>query len=285
MRKLSAALLLFLAPSLLAQTSEGDRLWNLRAEGSRGGRAAAGPIEGAIAAFARAAAQSPNDLEARSKLLRAYRFKGAYVASTSDQKKQVYDEAKKAGADAVALVEKQLAARGLKTPAKATAKQIAEIARSIPHAGEIYLWDAVNWGEWALAYGKMAAARQGAADRILRGATVAQIIDPRMEGGTPSRVLGRLHDQTPRIPFITGWASEREAVRFLTESNKIDPMNKITMVFLAEAVLSGSSPDAKKKAVELARAAASAPNEPPFVVEQAAAQTDAEVLLKKWGLR
>ena len=31
----------------------------------------------------------------------------------------------------------------------------------------------------------------------------------------PSRVLGRLHDQTPRIPFITGWASSKEAVRFL----------------------------------------------------------------------
>ena len=100
------------------------------------------------------------------------------------------------------------------------------------------MWDAVNWGEWAVAYGKMAAARQGAADRIRREATIAELIDPKLEGGTPSRVLGRLHDQTPRIPFITGWASQREAVKFLEESYKVDPTNKITLVFLAEALVS-----------------------------------------------
>ena len=52
----------------------------------------------------------------------------------------------------------------------------------------------MNWGEWALAYGKMAAVRQGAADRIRSEATIAMLINPKMDGGGPQRVLGRLHD-------------------------------------------------------------------------------------------
>jgi hypothetical protein len=266
---------------LLAQLADGDRHWAMRAEGSRGGHATATHIDAAIAAYRQAVAQNPNDIPTRSKLLAAFRFKGAYVATSSDQKKQVYAAAKEAGAEAVKVVERALAARGLKSPDKATEKQVADAARAIPGAGEVYLWDAINWGEWALAYGKMAAARQGAADRIRREATIAMLVDPKMEGGSPARVLGRLHDQTPRIPFITGWASGREAVRFLNESYKIDPANKITLVFLAEAMVSNDA-STKPKAIELLRKAATAPNEPEFLVEQATAQADAEALLKKW---
>ena len=266
---------------LLAQLADGDRHWAMRAEGSHGGHATATHIDAAIAAYRQAVAQNPNDIRTRSKLLAAFRFKGAYVATSSDQKKQVYAAAKEAGAEAVKVVERALAARGLKSPDKATEKQVADAARAIPGAGEVYLWDAINWGEWALAYGKMAAARQGAADRIRREATIAMLVDPKMEGGSPARVLGRLHDQTPRIPFITGWASGREAVRFLNESYKIDPANKITLVFLAEAMVSNDA-STKPKAIELLRKAATAPNEPEFLVEQATAQADAEALLKKW---
>src|SRR4029078_4754936 len=117
-------------------------------------------------------------------------------------------------------------------------EQVGDVARRIPGAGETFLWDAINWGEWALAYGKMAAAREGAADRIRREATIAMLVDPRMGGGAAQGVLGRLHDQTPRIPFLTGWASSKEAVRFLNESLKVDPTNKITKSVFAEAIVS-----------------------------------------------
>jgi hypothetical protein len=103
-----------------------------------------------------------------------------------------------------------------------------------------------------------------------------------MDGGTPARVLGRLHDQTPRIPFITGWASSKEAVRFLNESLKVDPANKITIVFLAEAMVSNSS-STKPQAIQMLRNAISAPVDPQFVVEQTAALDDARSLLKKLG--
>ena len=247
-----------------------------------GGRAKPAQIDAAIAAYQRAIVSNPKDLEARWKLLRAYRFKGAYVASTNVEKKKVYGDAKKAGEGALSLLDAELRAKGITSVTKATEKQVADAARTIPGAGETFLWDSVNWGEWALAYGKMAAAREGAADRIRREATISMLIDPRLEGGAPSRVLGRLHDQTPRIPFMTGWASSKEAVRFLNESLKLDPTNKITKVFLAEAMVSNDS-DTKPQAVQMLRECLAAPNPPEFEVEQAAATEDARSLLKKWG--
>src|SRR5882724_2729297 len=209
------ALLLFIAATATAQVPEGDQHWAMRAEGHQGGRAQAAHVDAAIAAYRKAIAQNPNDLEPRWKLLRAIRFKGAYVAATDQAKKPIYAEGKKAGEEALALVKREPRAPGV---------------------AEVYLWDAINWGEWALAYGKMAAVHEGAADRVRREATIAMQMDPKLEGGAPARVLGRLHDETPRVPFLTGWASSKEAVRLLNESLKLDPANKITKVFLAEAM-------------------------------------------------
>jgi tetratricopeptide (TPR) repeat protein len=275
-----AFLALVLTVPLFAQVAVGDQHFAARAEGAQGAHAVATQIDAAIAAYQRAIAANANDLEAHYKLLRAYRYKGAYVARTNDAKKAIYTSAKAAGDAALAVVNRMLAAKGVK--ANASEKQVADALRTTKAAGEIYLWDSVNWGEWALAYGKLAAARQGAADRIKREATIAMLIDPRIEEGAPARVLGRLHDQTPRIPFITGWASSKEAVRFLEESMKIDPPNKLTLVFLAEAMVSNNS-STKPKAIQMLRGVVSAPNNPLFAVEDAAATEDAKALLKKFG--
>jgi tetratricopeptide (TPR) repeat protein len=281
MRKMSAILVLLLAATVQAQISDGDQHWSQRADGHQNGRAKVTHVDAAIAAYQRAVAANPNDLEARWKLLRGFRFKGAYVANTTDEKKKIYSAAKTAGEEALAVIDRQLNAKGLRSITKATEKQVADVARTIPGADEVYFWDAVNWGEWALVYGKLAAVREGAADRIRREATIAMLIDPKLEGGGPPRVLGRLHDQTPKVPFITGWASRREAIRFLNESLKIDPTNKITQVFLAEAMVADNS-DTKPQAVKTLRDAVSSPNDPQYEVEQAAAQEDAKALLKKW---
>ena len=263
----ATALALLVAVPVLGQVPDGDRHYDARAK--------AGEIDAAIAAYQRATAANPNDLEAHWKLLRAYRFKGAYRATNNEQKKQVYGVAKTAGEKAVAAANARM-----KVTAKSTEKQVAEAAKGVPGAAEIYVWDAINWGEWAVAYGKMAAARQGAADRIRRQATIAHMVNPALESGTPSRVLGRLHDQTPRIPFITGWASSKEAVRFLTESLKYDPTNKITLVFLAEAMVSNDG-SKKKEAIAMLHSAINQPIHPEFEVEDAAAIVDAKAALKK----
>src|SRR5207248_9014315 len=222
MRKLFMIAALLVATTTFGQIAEGDAEWAKRAEGHEGGHAKAAHADAAIAAYQRAVAQNPNDLEARWKLLRTIRFKGAYVATTSDEKKAIYANAKKEGDATIAVVDRLLAAKGVKSISKATEKDVASAAKSIPGPDEVFLWDAINWGEWALAYGKLAAVREGAADRIRREATIAYLIDPKLEGGSPPRVLGRLHDQTPHVIFLTGWVSEKEALRFLNESLKVD---------------------------------------------------------------
>ena len=282
MRKALIAASFLIASTTYAQIAAGDAEWALRAEGHEGGHAKAAHVDAAIAAYQKAVAENPNDLEARWKLMRTIRFKGAYVATTNDQKKQIYNEGKAAGEGAIALVEKQLAAKGIASITKAKEQQVADAARAIPGAAEIFLWDSVNWGEWALAYGKLAAVREGAADRIRRESTIAMLIDPRLEGGAPPRVLGRLHDQTPHVPFITGWASSKEAVKYLNDSLKIDPTNKITRVFLAEAMVDNNSSSAPQ-AVQMLREILNTPIDPNYEVEQAAAVDDARALLRKWG--
>ena len=283
MRKTLMVLLasLFVCATAFAQVADGDQHWAARGEGHSGGHAKADHVNAALVAYGNAVKANPNDLDARWKLLRAYRFKGAYTTSTVDEKKAVYNDAKKAGEGALAVLDQQLRAKSVSSVTKATEKQIADAARQIPGASEIFLWDAINWGEWALAYGKMAAVREGAADRIRREATIAYLIDPKMEGGSPGRVLGRLHDQTPHVPFIIGWASSKEAVKFLAESYKIDPSNKITGTFYAEAMVNNNS-DAKPAAIKMLEGIVAAPNNPEYEVEQAAATEDARALLKKW---
>ncbi len=283
MKRAMATLLgILVATAATAQVPDGDQHWNARAEGSQNGRGKADQINAAIAAYQKAVTADPNDLDPRWKLLRALRFKGAYVAATNDEKKQIYAQAKRSGDEAMKVLDKRLAAKGINSPSKASEKQVAEAAKTISGAPEIFLWDSINWGEWALAYGKFAAAREGAADRIRREATIANLVDPKLEGGSPSRVLGRLHDQTPRIPFLTGWASSRDAVRFLNDSLKIDPANKITIVFLAEAMVNNNS-DARPQAVQMLKNAVATPIDTNYVVEQTAALNDAKNLLRKWG--
>ncbi|HXH37212.1 MAG TPA: hypothetical protein VNN08_01150, partial [Thermoanaerobaculia bacterium] len=123
---------------------------------------------------------------------------------------------------------------------------------------------------------------EGAADRIRREATIAMLSDPKMDGGGPQRVLGRLHDETPHVPFLTGWASSAEAVRFLKESYKLDPTNKITRVFLADAMVSNDSKNGPE-AIRILHEVINTPNDPSYEVENARAQEDAKALLHEWG--
>lgn len=276
---LATAVVCILTGSAAAQVAEGDALYARRGEGHQGAQASSKMIDAAIAAYQKAVAQAPQELEPRARLLRAIRYKGAYVARTNEEKKSVYATGKKVSAEAMAVVGQKLRPIAPKEP---TDQHLATLVRSIPFATDIYYWDSVMWGEWAVAYGKMAALREGAADRIRRSATIAMIADPRLEGGGGARVLGRLHNQTPRVPFVTGWASDAEAVKLLTQSVEIDPSIKITKVFLAEAIYAA---DRKRRpeAVKILREVISSSTDAAFIVEDLAAQNDARALLKMWG--
>lgn len=284
--KRAYALLLFVLLSLpaAAQVAAGDEQWRLRAENAQGAKASPVRIDAAIAAYRAAIAANASDLEARWKLARALRFKGSYTVSDNETKKRIFLDARNVCEASMKILGKTLASRGIASIEKAKDEAIAKAARGVPNAGETFYWDSVAWGEWALVYGKMAAVRQGAAERIRKSSTVAMLIDPMLEGGGGERVLGRLHNQTPRVPFVTGWASDELAVKYLKQSLTHEPGDKLTKVFLAEAMVADDS-SAKQKAVALLREVLNTPNEGAFAVEHAAAQRDARKLLADWGVK
>jgi tetratricopeptide (TPR) repeat protein len=185
-------------------------------------------IEQAIAGYRRALQADPSDGKALFKLLRALHFKGAFCGAAPDAQKAVFDEGRQLGQ---AFVDR--AERGLE---KSKPERLAAL-RKIPHAAEVYFWTAACWGEWALACGKLAAARQGVAGRLRELAQTVIELDPLLEEGGGHRVLGRLHHLAPRIPFLTGWISRPRALLELRKSYAIAPQNSATRFFLAEAIL------------------------------------------------
>lgn len=282
MKKISLmiAMLLVAAPLFASAVEEGDAWWAKRADGAKGAVASAAPIDAAIAAYRKALSENANDLEARWKLMRAVRFKGSYTGLDNEAKKKVFDESRTIGKAGLAQIASMLKTKGVSLD-KDSEEKVATAIRGIPNAGELIFWDAVGWGEWAQVFGKLAAVRKGAAGRIRRESTIVMLADPTMERGGGARVLGRLHDQTPHVPFITGWASDREAVKYLRESHKQDPTDKLTTVFLAQAMVDDSS-SSKPAAVKLLHDVLNTPNDPAYAVEEASAQEDAKNLLKDW---
>lgn len=279
---LACAFLGLVAAPGLAQVAEGDAHWARRAVGARGGVAASGPIDSAIAAYRIGLERNPFDLEARWKLLRALRFKGVYVARDQAAKKAIFDEAKRIGSEGVHQLDRYLASRRAGPVVSGKIAPIVAALRDLPQAGEFLYWDAANWGEWAIVFGKMAAARQGVADRIRQEATIVINMDPKIENGGGARILGRLHHQTPRIPLVTGWASNAEAVKFLDMSAAADPQNKLTQLFLAEAL---ADTKGRGRAAVILKGIVADFADPHFAVEDAAVQEEAKQLLQEWGQR
>jgi tetratricopeptide (TPR) repeat protein len=253
-----AALVLLVAAS--AALAEGDAHYARRAEGAHGGQAQAAEADAAAAAYRSAVAADPESLLARAGLIRALFFRSAFVPVTADQRQALLDEARQVGIAGVARADQRLG--------RATGAARLEALRRMPHAVDIHFWAAVAWGEWALSHGKLAAARQGAGGRIRDLAQTVVDLDPDFEQGGGQRILGRLHDQSPRIPFLTGWVSRDKAVAFLREALAHGPRNTVNQLFLAEALLN-HQPDKREEARRLLERCAAASPRPEFLVEDA----------------
>jgi hypothetical protein len=148
----------------------------------------------------------------------------------------------------------------------------------VPEAPAIYLWSAVNWGLWADAFGRLAAARQGVASRVRDDALVTIALDPRLEAGGGHRVLGRLHAEAPAIPFVTGWIDRERAIRELERAVELGPAEPINRLFLAEALLD-HRPAARGRALTLLRELAALAPRPTALVEDTRVARQARELL------
>jgi tetratricopeptide (TPR) repeat protein len=262
--------------------AEADRLWAARGDGATGGEALPSRIDPVIAACVQAIGLDPDSLEPRWRLMRALYFKGEYTTRDPDEKKRIFGEGKRAGDEALAVLGKKVAAGTGRSTEKDNPVELAPAAKAIRGAAPTFLWAGVDWGKWALVYGKVAAAKKGAAAKIRDDAEAVIIIDPSYDDGAGYRLLGRLHHQTPRIPFVTFWASRSEALKNLKLALEAGPENFYNRLYWAEALwdYESSRRDEARKALE---ALVAATPSPAYIVEDRRAQEEARELLRSWG--
>ncbi|HQR47481.1 MAG TPA: hypothetical protein PK598_15890, partial [Thermoanaerobaculia bacterium] len=242
----------------------------------------AGDLDPVVAACRRAIELDPDSLEPRWRLMRACYFKGEYTTRDPEEQKRIFDEGKKAGEEAIDLVRKKVAAStGRETKGQGPVA-LAPAAREIPGAAPTFLWAGVDWGKWALVFGKMAAARQGVADKIRDDAQAVILIDPAYDDGGGYRLLGRVHHQTPSIPFVVAWPSRKEALKYLKLAMDVAPKNFYNRLYWAEALRDYDS-SRRNEARQILEALVADTARPDLLVEDRRVQEDARALLASWG--
>ncbi len=257
---------------------EADRAWQRRDEGHVGARASRERISEAIAGYEKASGASEN-AEARWKLSRALFFEAKLTGLDPDAQLALYERARKAGDESIAILRRR--APGGFLPAGASPSRIAAALARDPDAAPAYFWTAVAWGEWGLLAGKLQGMKTGAATRIRDAAATVAALDPAFEEAGGYRVLGRLHQRAPRIPYVTGWVSRAEGLRNLKLAVKTAPKNFVNRHFLAEALAADGAPG-RAEAIRIERDLVADSPAAGHVVEDLAIQDEAKKNLAAW---
>lgn len=261
---------------------EGDRAWARRADGARGDQAQSAPVEAAIAAYRRSSAALPDALAPRWRLMRALYFLGEYTTADRARRQEIFDRGRKSGEEALAIIRRSAAAASGRNLDSASPVQLVPHVRGDRDVVATFLWAGVDWGKWALAFGKMAAVRQGAAAKIRDYSQAVVQLEPGYGEAGGYRVLGRLHHQTPSVPFLTGWASRLEATRNLRLAVRLAPANFVNRLYLAEAIHDYERERAAEAIALLEGLERDAPRDG-TEIEDLRAKAEAAALLKAWG--
>jgi tetratricopeptide (TPR) repeat protein len=271
---------LFAAPAAATALHDADAHYARRAESHADGVASPAEIDLAISGYEEAA-RDPAEVAARWKLARALYFRGAYTGLAPSRKIAIFQRARDVSDEAQTILAQRAAGRYRGRFDELAPADVARALAPDPDAAPTLFWAAVSWGEWALSRGRLAAARSGAPSKIRDLSLALVAIDPRFEEGGGYRILGRLHDQAPRIPFLTGWVSREQALRCLREAVRIAPRNLVNRHFLAEALAKGSAVE-REEARALERAVVTDAPSPDHLVEELALQEQAKRNLEAW---
>ena len=255
-----AALLLAAVTEAAGLVALGDAHYGRRAEGAVGARAQPVEVDQAIDSYRSALTADPGSKIARTRLIRAVFFRTSFCDASSNERRRLLREARDVAAEGLRRLDVDLG------DAKGSAR--LDALRRVDHAVDLHFWAAVAWGQWGLAAGKLAAVRQGVAGRVRDLGQVVVDLDPAFEQGGGYRILGRLHDQCPRIPFLTGWVSRERGLQFLRQALALNPANTVDQVFLAEAILAHDSAR-QAEAIRLLEACARSVPRAEFLVEDA----------------
>ncbi|HVO11682.1 MAG TPA: hypothetical protein VMX54_13145 [Vicinamibacteria bacterium] len=247
------------AAAVEAAVASGDAHFAHRAEGAAAGVARPAQTDAAIADYRRAIGLDPTSLDARLKLLRAYFFRGGFCGASPADSIDIFTAAKDVAEDTVKLLDSQTG--------RSKSHIDSRTAGAVPVAAEVYLWAAVSWGQWAVSH-PARGAWQHAPARIRDLAEAAVAIDPAAEQAGGHVVLGRLHTEAPRVPFLTHWVDRTAGIRHLRTALSLSPDSPQIMYFLAAALLRLDPASAQEARALLVRCATVKPR-PDYPVEDA----------------
>jgi hypothetical protein len=260
--------------------ARGDEAFTRRQEGRFGITANPRRISEAIAEY-QTAAEAPDNLEARWKLMRALYFKGVYCGLDPSARKAVFEQARRVADGALTILARRAGRIEVADLIKMSAPLRAQAFEKEPDAAATFYWGAACRGQWGLSVGKIEAARAGLAERIRDDAATVIEIDPKFEDAGGYRVMGRLHDEAPDIPFLTGWVSKDEAVRNLRLAVGAYPRNFANRHFLAEALFhSGAA--GLEEAIKIEESVVADAPSPQHLVEDVTIQDQARANLEAW---
>lgn len=267
-------------PSQNPLITEADAHYSRRQDGRVGAVANPREIAQAVAGYDRAA-EAPDNAEARWKLARALYFQAAYTGQDGDAQRAIYEKARRVGEEAIRILERRARGKGVISFEGRSPAEVAAALVSDRDAAPTFFWTAVAWGQGALVSGKLKAVRTGAAEKIRDDASTVITLDPEFEEGGGYRILGRLHHQAPKIPFLTFWVSQGKALENLRRAVAVNERSFVNRHFLAEALADGGPAD-RAEAVRIEeKLAADAPS-PGHLVEDLSIQEEAKRNLEKW---
>jgi tetratricopeptide (TPR) repeat protein len=229
--------------------ARGDAAWERRAEGAREGRPQPGPIREAESAYERALEVGPESLEAHWKLLRALHFAGDFAQPEKEEARRIFARARQVSEHGLEVLADRLGPLEELDPE--ALRDRAERSDLVPSdVARLHFWSAINWGAWSRTVGVLQAVRQGVANRLHRYTTIAIALEPDYDEGGAYRLLGRLHAELPRVPFVSGWVDPSQALPLIERAYALAPENPGNRLLLALTLLE-LAPERRREALEL----------------------------------
>jgi uncharacterized protein YbjT (DUF2867 family) len=281
-RRVAALLFLLLfsygAPANASELARADALWARRAEGQVNAVARPEPVGGSIAAYQSAIAADPRDLEPHWKLMRALWFSADFASADVAEERRRYEQAHAVAQRAFAQLAERVGGREALDALTPDALRARLDPADHHDAAQLYFWHAVNLGAWSRIAGLLQAVRTGVANRVYDATLRSIALDPAVEQGGAIRLLSRLHSELPRVPLLSGWVDDEQAVPLAERARTEYPQHPGNAYLLGLAILS-NAPARRAEGVRLIEATANLEPRSDQVVEDLAIQIDARSLL------
>jgi tetratricopeptide (TPR) repeat protein len=232
--------------------ARGDSAWASRAEGEREGRAQSAPILEAVGFYESALEARPESVEARWKLLHALHFAGNFAEQEAQERSPIYDRAREVADHGLGLLADRVGSEiRLEEMEPEVIRSWVEANNVSPSdVARLYFWSAINWGAWGREVGLLKAVRQGVANRLHRYTSVTMALEPSYDEGGALRLLGRLHAELPRVPFVSAWVDRDQALPLIERAYSLAPANPGNRLLLALTLLD-LAPERRGEAIDL----------------------------------